>query len=123
MIDMIELEETLKNIEEIANNYPSRALPFLLKNNVPAIFIELYGEERGKEEWDALAEKAYKFYCDDLKRETAALFKHVIEMYKRQLECMYKGEDGKDYTSFDDLQEADREYVRSLNPLKGRRIY
>ena len=54
--------------------------------------------------------------------EVAKLMRDILAMWDEERKFMYKGKDGKDYTSFEEVKSVDEFYTQQENPLieKGR---
>ena len=116
---ILELENTLREIEKYAVSHPfEEGLP-IANFKVPDAFIKLYGSSLGKEKWENFANSCYKVFRANstvLSAEIAEAFQHIIAMFVEQLKYMYKGPNERDYVSFADAVDANNDYATHLNP-------
>lgn len=83
---------------------------------VPDMFFAVYDEEKAKQEWKKIAELTYAAASSGLAADILGTLRDIMDMYEMQLKTMYKGKDGKDYTSFEQVRSVDEFYAQQENP-------
>ena len=93
-----------------------------LIEKVPDVFVAAYGEEKARLKWKNLARLYYYVMSTSLEADMVATLRELIAMYNEQLKFIYKGKDGKDYSSFEEVQKVNEFYTLHENPTieKGR---
>lgn len=84
---------------------------------IPDEILKLYGEEKGARKWKELATSFFRLtLVADTRVEVAKLMRDILEMWDEEHKFMYKGKDGKDYTSFEQVRSVDEFYAQQENP-------
>lgn len=84
---------------------------------IPDEILKLYGEEKGARKWKELATSFFRLtLVADTRVEVAKLMRDILEMWDEERKFMYKGKDGKDYTSFEQVRSVDEFYAQQENP-------
>ena len=76
----------------------------------------MYGEEKGKQLWPGFVRLYYSKMSSGMEAEVIAALTDIIDLYDKQLRTMYKGKDGKDYVSSEDVKSANDFYIQQENP-------
>ena len=108
---------------DITKHPEAYSLPSSILNQVPGEILRLYGEEKGARKWKELATSFFRLtLVSDVRVEVAKLMRDILAMWDEERKFMYKGKDGKDYTSFEEVKSVDEFYTQQENPLieKGR---
>ena len=108
---------------DIPKHTEAYSLPSSILNQVPGEILRLYGEEKGARKWKELATSFFRLtLASDVRVEVAKLMRDILAMWDEERNFMYKGKDGKDYTSFEEVRSVDEFYTQQENPLieKGR---
>ncbi len=87
-----------------------------LIEKVPDMLVEVYGEEKAKKEWRRFAKLFYSVASSGLEPDILATLRDIMAMYEKQLRTMYKGNDVKDYTSFEEVISLNEFYDQQENP-------
>lgn len=135
MNESISLEQAIENIQNYAikSVYPTagafsgsvditkhpEAYPLSprILSQVPDDILKIYGAERGAKKWKQLATSIFRItLLADVRVEVAKLMRDILEMWDEERKFMYKGKDGKDYTSFEAVRSADEFYTQHENP-------
>ena len=86
---------------DITKHPEAYSLPSSILNQVPGEILRLYGEEKGARKWKELATSFFRLtLVSDVRVEVAKLMRDILAMWDEERKFMYKGKDGKDYTSF-----------------------
>lgn len=102
---------------DITKHPESYSLPPRILNQVPDVILKLYGEEKGARKWKELATSIFRLtLVADVRVEVAKLMRDILEIWDEERKFMYKGKDGKDYTSFEDVRSVDEFYMQQENP-------
>ena len=141
MNENITFEQALENIQNYAINIaPSIARfredpaviaqlsdfhPLLSSvfNKVPVELLEVYGEKRGKLEWQKLAKLYFQLVVlKETRAEVVRLMRALLTFRDEERKLMYKGKDGEDYISFEQVRSANEFYAQQENSKieKGR---
>ena len=94
-------------------------LPQYIINQVPNEILELYGEEKGTLEWKEIATSFFKLVviCDT-RVEVNRLMRALLAVLDEERKFMYKGKDGKDYTSSEQVKSVNEFYTQQENPTQ-----
>ena len=93
------------------------SLPSSIINHIPDEILRLYGEEKGARKWKELATSFFRLtLVSDVRVEVAKLMRDILEMWDEERKFMFKGKDGKDYTSFEQVRSVDEFYAQQENP-------
>ncbi len=102
---------------DITKHPEAYSLPPSILNRVPDEILRLYGEEKGARKWKELATSLFRLtLVADVRVEVAKLMRDILEMWYEERKFMYKGKDGKDYTSFEQVRSVDEFYAQQENP-------
>lgn len=108
---------TFSGSVDITKHPEAYSLPPRILNQVPDVILKLYGEEKGTKKWKELATSIFRLtLVADVRVEVAKLMRDILEMWDEERKFMYKGKDGKDYTSFGDVRTVDEFYMQQENP-------
>lgn len=84
---------------------------------IPDEILKLYGEEKGARKWKEIATSFFRLtLVADTRVEVAKLMRDILEMWDEERKFMYKGKDGKDYASFEQVMSVDEFYAQQENP-------
>lgn len=93
------------------------SLPPRILTQIPDEILKLYGEEKGARKWKELATSFFRLtLVADVRVEVAKLMRDILEMWDEERKFMYKGKDGKDYTSFEQVRSVNEFYAQQENP-------
>lgn len=108
---------------DITKHPEAYSLPSRILTQIPDEILKLYGEEKGARKWKELATSFFRLtLVADVRVEIVKLMRDILEMWDEERKFMYKGKDGKDYTSFEQVRYVDEFYAQHENPTieKGR---
>lgn len=102
---------------DITKHPEAYSLPPSILTQIPDEILKLYGEEKGARKWKELATSFFRLtLVADVRVEVAKLMRDILEMWDEERKFMYKGKDGKDYTSFEQVRSVDEFYAQQENP-------
>ena len=102
---------------DITKHPEAYSLPSSIINHIPDEILRLYGEEKGARKWKELATSFFRLtLVSDVRVEVAKLMRDILEMWDEERKFMFKGKDGKDYTSFEQVRSVDEFYAQQENP-------
>lgn len=140
MNEKITLEQALESIENYAINshHPSEPsasyredpsaiayfsqfnptpLPSSVIAKVPEEFLKIYGKEKGTLEWEKFAKLYHNLVLrQDTRVLIVKLMRSLLVLWDEERKFMFKGKDGKDYTSFEEVRSVDEFYTQQENP-------
>ena len=99
------------------------ALPPSIFNKIPEPLLLVYDEKTAASEWKNIAEAYFMLVANkDTRVEVARLMRALLEFWDLERKFMYKGKDGKDYTSSKEAELVNEFYPQQENPTidKGR---
>ena len=109
---------TFNGSVDITKQPENYSLPPRILNQVPDEIIKLYGEDIGTLKWKKLATSIFRLsLVADVRVEVAKLLRDILEMWNDERKIMYKGRDGKDYKSFEEVRTIDDFYTQQENPI------
>ena len=92
-------------------------LPHGIIDQVPDVILKVYGEEKGALEWKKIATAVFKLtVVSDVRVEVAILMRALLAVWDEERKFMFKGKDGKDYTSFEQVRSVNEFYTQQENP-------
>lgn len=104
---------------DITKHPEAYSLPPRILTKIPDEILKLYGEVIGARKWKELATSFFRLtLIADVRVEVAKLMRDVLEMWDEERKFMYKGKDGNNYTSFEQVRSVDELYVQQENPAK-----
>lgn len=108
---------TFSNSVDITKHPEAYPLSPRILAQIPDEILKLYGEEKGARKWKELATSFFRLtLVADTRVEVAKLMRDILEMWDEERKFMYKGKDGKDYTSFEQVRSVDEFYAQQENP-------
>ena len=99
------------------------ALPSSIFNKIPEAFLLVYDEKTAASKWKSIAEAYFMLVVNkDTRVQVTRLMRALLEFWDLERKFMYKGKDGKDYTSFKEAELVNEFYSQQENPTidKGR---
>lgn len=92
-------------------------LPHNIIGQVPDVILKVYGEEKGAIKWREIATAIFKLtVVSDVRVDAARLVRALLAVWDEERKFMFKGKDGKDYTSFEQVKSVDEFYAQQENP-------
>ena len=105
------------NPADVAKYSDFAELPHDIIGQVPDVILKVYGEKKGALEWRKIATAIFKLtVVYDASVEVTRLMRALLAVWDEERKFMFKGKDGKDYTSFEDVRSADEFYTQHENP-------
>lgn len=102
---------------DITKHPEAYSLPPRILTQIPDEILKLYGEVIGARKWKEIATSFFRLaLIADVRVEVVKLMRDILEMWDEERKFMYKGKDGKDYTSFEQVRSVDELYVQQENP-------
>lgn len=115
--------ELSKGPDGIAKHSDFNTLPPSIFNKIPEPFLLVYDEKTAASKWKNIAEAYFMLVANkDTRVEVARLMRALLEFWDLERKFMYKGKDGKDYTSSKEAELVNEFYSQQENPTidKGR---
>ena len=110
---------TFSDSVDITKHPEAYSLPPRILTQIPDEILKLYGEVIGARKWKEIATSFFRLaLIADVRVEVVKLMRDILEMWDEERKFMYKGKDGKDYTSFEQVRSVDELYVQQENPAK-----
>lgn len=111
--------KAFSNSVDITKHPEAYPLPPRILTKIPDEILKLHGEVIGARKWKKLATSFFRLtLIADVRVEVAKLMRDVLEMWDEERKFMYKGKDGNNYTSFEQVRSVDELYVQQENPAK-----
>lgn len=108
---------TFSDSVDITKHPEAYPLPPRILAQIPDEILKLYGEVKGAIKWKEIATSFFRLtLVADTRVEVAKLMRDILEMWDEERKFMYKGKDGKDYTSFEQVRSVDEFYAQQENP-------